>query len=468
MRSYRYKSAPTSSGYRRKSRFVGLAAAGLGTAMSLTAVTSGASVFAASRLSATTRASATSGCSASAVPLTFWSWVPDIQNSVTLFNKTHPGICVTLQDVGAGSPEFTKLLDAMQAGTGAPDVVQFNYSLTYTYVHNHYLVDLSKYGANSVKKDFPAGSLAGVSYQGGLYAIPQDTGNEAIMYNKVLLAKYGLSVPTTWQQLVADGQKLHSQNPSIYIDDFAPGDAETVLSQMTQAGARPFVLNGTTLQIGFTSPGAKAFATIWDELLSQHLVDTIPDYDTQFYNALNDGQIVFWQPQAWAPGLMTSLMTKTEGDWAIAPLPQFTAGANVGVNGGGSPTAVTAQTKYPQQATDFVIWLNTNLKNLALMEKPPTGLLPEDSVAQHQPSFEDQTLQMTGSQQIYRVFAAAGPDPGFASGYGPFASYAGTATGDQMEKVALGKETVWQMFLALQSQFVSYAKAQGFTVNSPA
>jgi ABC-type glycerol-3-phosphate transport system substrate-binding protein len=46
-----------------------------------------------------------SGCKSGATPITFWAWVPGISRAVTAFNQSHPGICVTLDDVGAGAPE---------------------------------------------------------------------------------------------------------------------------------------------------------------------------------------------------------------------------------------------------------------------------------------------------------------------------------------------------------------------------
>ena len=79
-------------------------------------------------------------------------------------------------------------------------------------------------------------------------------------------------------------------------------------------------------------------------------------------------------------------------------------------------------------------------------------------------AFLNQRLPLTGSQELYRVYENSGPDPGFASGYGPFASYAGSEAGNAMDLVAQGRETVTQMFASLQSEFVSYAKQQGFTV----
>ena len=58
--------------------------------------------------------------------LTFWTWVPDIQDQVDLFEKEYPKIKVTVENVGQGLDHYSKVRTASKAGTG-PDVVQLEY-----------------------------------------------------------------------------------------------------------------------------------------------------------------------------------------------------------------------------------------------------------------------------------------------------------------------------------------------------
>jgi multiple sugar transport system substrate-binding protein len=41
--------------------------------------------------------------------LTFWTWVPDIQNEIKLFTTKYPKIKVDLVNVGQGAPHYQKL-----------------------------------------------------------------------------------------------------------------------------------------------------------------------------------------------------------------------------------------------------------------------------------------------------------------------------------------------------------------------
>ncbi|HEY1324412.1 MAG TPA: hypothetical protein VGF32_29405, partial [Streptosporangiaceae bacterium] len=65
--------------------------------------------------------------SGNATQITFWAWVPGIGRAVEAFNKSHPSICVTLEDVGAGNPEYVKITNALKAGSGAPDVAEVEF-----------------------------------------------------------------------------------------------------------------------------------------------------------------------------------------------------------------------------------------------------------------------------------------------------------------------------------------------------
>src|SRR5215471_12639966 len=97
-------------------------------------------------LTAGATAAAPTGASASCTKITFWAWVPGIDRAVKAFNKSHPAICVTLSDVGAGSPEYTKLTQALKAGSGAPDVAEVEYDELPSFVLTKDVLDLTQYG----------------------------------------------------------------------------------------------------------------------------------------------------------------------------------------------------------------------------------------------------------------------------------------------------------------------------------
>src|ERR1700691_1250618 len=87
-------------------------------------------------------AKASSSCKPGAVQLTFWAWAPGYNLVVDQFNKTHPNICVVLDDVGGGNGEYVKLNEALKSGNGIPDVAEVEYIELPSLEITHSLVNL--------------------------------------------------------------------------------------------------------------------------------------------------------------------------------------------------------------------------------------------------------------------------------------------------------------------------------------
>src|ERR1700694_5794555 len=89
------------------------------------------------------------------VSLTYWSWIPGMDKQVALFNQTHPNIHITLNNVGSGAVEYNKLFTAIKAAN-EPDLGQIEFQTLPQFETTGSLGELSQYGANSVKNQFPS------------------------------------------------------------------------------------------------------------------------------------------------------------------------------------------------------------------------------------------------------------------------------------------------------------------------
>src|SRR5690242_1129074 len=157
------------------------------------------------------------------VKLSFWSWVPNMDKVVAIWNKAHPDIQVQVQVQAGGDALLTKLLTAAKAGN-PPDLAQVEYQVLPTLVSNNYLADISKYDGN-LKSDFPAGNWNQVTLgSNALYAVPQDAAPMALFYRADLFKKYGLTVPTTWAEFAADAAALHAKAPGVFLGSFSAVD----------------------------------------------------------------------------------------------------------------------------------------------------------------------------------------------------------------------------------------------------
>ena len=251
--------------------------------------------------------------------LTFWTWVPNIAAEVALFEKKYPKIKVNIVNAGQGLAEYTKLRTALKAGKGAPDAVQIEYSYIPTFTFTKNLLDLAPYGASALKNDFVDWTWGQVSDGDKVYAIPQDTGPIGMLYRKDVFDRYGISVPTTWEEFATAATKLHQKNPNISMTNVANNDAGQTFGYAWQAGACPFALQGTNLTIDVNGPQMQKMANFWSPLVASGVVSTDPDFDTDWYAGLTNGTYATWVTAAWAPVFLQSSAAKSAGEMAGRP-----------------------------------------------------------------------------------------------------------------------------------------------------
>ncbi|MBX5457916.1 MAG: sugar ABC transporter substrate-binding protein [Thermogemmatispora sp.] len=406
------------------------------------------------------------GTSASSGPvtLTFWSWVPNLQQAIDLFEKSHPNIKIKWQNVGSGGTEYTKLTTALKAGSGAPDVVQIEYAYLPQYILSGKLVDLSQYGANDVKDQFVPWTWAQVSSGGKVYAIPQDTGPMGLLYREDIFKKYNLPVPTTWDQYAQEAIQLHKANPKIYITDFSASDGPWFFSLLWQAGSQPFVVNGTTIKIHLDDAAALKVANYWGNLVKSGAVSTAADWNNDWYAALQNGTLATWITAAWAPSDLEGFAPKSVGLWRAAPLPQWSAGEQVSANWGGSTDAVTTQCQHPAEAAEFVKWLNTNPESVKILTQK-LYLFPSQKSALQDPSF-DTANSFYGGQQVNRIFVESAQQVNTSFQWSPFQDYVFSQLQNQLATAVNGKISFEQAMHNTQNAVVTYARSQGFTVIS--
>src|ERR1035437_2553227 len=209
--------------------------------------------------------------------ITFWSWLPDMQSEVNLFEKKYPKIHVSYQNAGQGATEYTKLRTVIKAGRGQPDATQIEFQ--YLPSLQSYLLDFTPYGFGSLKSQFVSSIWGQVAIDGGLYGIPQDYAPMGNLYRHDLFTAAGITqAPATWDEYMADAKIIKAKTGN-YISDLPGNDGGQFLSLMWQAGARPFAYDGKkTVTVNIESPEAKKVVDYWNSMIKQGLVDTAPDF----------------------------------------------------------------------------------------------------------------------------------------------------------------------------------------------
>ncbi|HTY71574.1 MAG TPA: extracellular solute-binding protein [Actinomycetes bacterium] len=420
-----------------------------------------------------TGASAAGGSSSACQPsggtvnLTFSTWVPGMDKVVAVWNKQNPDIQVKVNEVAAGnSGTYQNFTNALKAGT-APDLGQIEYDTLPNFRLQNGLKNIASCpGVADAKSAFVPWTWSQVDFNSsdGVYAIPQDSGPMALFYRKDIFDQLGLKAPTTWDEYASDAAKIHAADPQRYITFFSQSDPNWYTGLFWQAGAQLFneTANGVKVTISPNSDVDKV-NSYWQGLIDKHLIATnLQGFSTELYKAWNDGDVVSWISAAWGYSTIRDNAPATSGKWAVAPMPQFTAGSSAAGNWGGSSTAVFSSSKHPAEAAKFAIWLNTNPQALTL-ENKLGGLYPAATAGLDLPSLQ-QGVPFYGNQPIFDVFksASAGVNENFE--WGPTMTDTYAALKDGIVNALSGKGTLDDATKSAQTKTVASLKAQGITV----
>jgi len=294
------------------------------------------------------------------VELTYWSWAPNMDKVAEGWNTTHPDIHVTVNKQDGGDPAVAKLLTAIKAGSGAPDVMQAEYQKIPTLVSANALADIAK-EAGALKAKFPESAWNSVTLGSeAVYGVPQDTGPMMFFYRSDIFAKAGVQVPKTWDEYAEAARKIHKANPKQYLGTFSSNDPGWFAGLSQQAGASWWGVQGDAWSVAINDATTQKVADYWGKLVQEGVIDNKPMYTPEWNAALNDGTQAGWLGAVWGPGVLEGNAASTKGKWKVAQLPQWDAAAPANGNWGGSATSVTSQSKHKEQAAQFVAWLNTD------------------------------------------------------------------------------------------------------------
>ena len=395
-------------------------------------------------------------------PLAFWTWVPNIQSAVDLYEQSHPGVDVQVTNVGQGDEHYTQLRTVLSAGTGAPDAVQMEFKNIPAFVLTDSLVDLTQYGAADVASRFLPSAWQQVKFGDGIYGIPQDTGPMIMLYRKDVFDSLGISPPTTWDEYIEAGRKIKANNPDHFIGHVGPDDAGGVSSLLWQAGARPFKLEGeSALTVSFSDNGAATWSKTWNTMLSENLIEPVPGYTDEWYRGLAEGRYATWVAGAWAPTFLQTVIPQTEGLWRVAPMPNY--GEPVTAENGGSSVAVTTQSECPAAAAEFAIWLNSDPAAAKALNE--TSLLyPATSALVQDPAWLAAPMPFLGGQQANQVYVESSKQVAEGWQYTPFQDYTESVFPDTIGQALVNRTDLQAGLNAWGERLRSYATEQGFQV----
>jgi multiple sugar transport system substrate-binding protein len=153
-----------------------------------------------------------------AVQLQYWdmqwgspTFMAALQDNVTEFNRTHPDIHVTFQQL-SWADYMQKLLSAIQAGN-PPDISGGDSGIAFNMAAQGQALDISdlyaEWEADGTLADMTPWAHEKWDWNGMRPGVTWQFDSRAIFYRKDLLEQAGLEVPTTWDEWLAAAQAMH-------------------------------------------------------------------------------------------------------------------------------------------------------------------------------------------------------------------------------------------------------------------
>lgn len=392
--------------------------------------------------------------------ITVWAWEPTLKQVVADFQAKYPKVKVNLVNAGTGNDQYTALQNAIKAGSGVPDVAQVEYYALPQFALAKSVTDLATLGAGKLDGTFTPGPWSSVHVGNGIYGLPMDSGPMALFYNKDVFDKYDLKVPATWDEYVADAEKLHQANPKAYITNDT-GDAGFTTSMIWQAGGKPYTVDGTTVGINFAEPGTQKFTGLWQKLIDGKLVAPTTSWSDAWYKGLGDGTIATLVIGAWMPANLESGVKAGEGKWRVAPMPQWEAGGRATSENGGSSLAIPEASANKNLAYAFLKYANVDE---GVQTRVDGGAFPATTAQLQDPKFQDKEFPYFGGQKVNQVLAESASQVVSGWSYLPFQVYANSIFNDTVGKAYTSSTTLQDGLKAWQDASLKYGEEQGFTL----
>ncbi|HEY0827486.1 MAG TPA: sugar ABC transporter substrate-binding protein [Bacilli bacterium] len=304
------------------------------------------------------------------VEITFWRHDYDVEaNSIKTmiasFEEKYPHIKVKMELI-PGDQYETKIRTSLAANT-PPDIMALDGPTLASYAHHGAVLPLDDFMAmDGNKDDIAPPVIESLTYNGKMYAAPNNDSSLAMFYNKKMFEAKGITPPSkdpneawTWEQVLDAAKKLNDPANGVYGWNPNPwgfaGHEGVPYADMTflwQAGAEILSPDGSTSKGYLDSPEAKKALEFFGSLYNIEKVapkELPPD-------AFPNGKVAIHIDGPWSLGGMAANFPnfKLGVDFDIAPLWK---GAKQVTPNGSWNMAITAASKHPKEAWLFLNWI---------------------------------------------------------------------------------------------------------------
>ena len=310
------------------------------------------------------------------VKLVFTSWrTEDIDRMNRIndeFTKQYPNIEIDFQPI-KDTEYDSQLKNSLAAGVGADIIFLRSYDSGYQIYKTDSLQEL-----NSVLpelKDFPsAATAAWTAPDGTNYAIPSVGVVHGVYYRKSIFAKYGLSVPKTWDEFMTVSETLKAGGETV----FAQGTKDNwMLYEVMYAGLGANFYGGEAARQALMNKEAR-FTDDNFVLALEKMKELQPFFPERFegidyvtmQQIFGTGNAAMFMGGSWEIGIFEDLGGLDDVGYFAPPLAnagdtlQYCFHVDAGI-------ASNKNTKYPEEVQTYMTWLASSDYAQLLMNELP-------------------------------------------------------------------------------------------------
>lgn len=381
------------------------------------------------------------------VTITWWDTsnatneAPTYQALVKDFEKANPDIKVKYVNVPFDQAQ--NKFDTAAGASGAPDVLRAEVGWTPAFAQKGFLAPLDDTEALEEKDAFQPNLIKQAEFDGKTYGVPFVTDTLALVYNKALFEKAGITeAPTTWDELKADAATIKSKTG---VDGYW-GSTSAYYAQPFLYGEGTDTVDAEAKKITISSPEAKKGLTTWQGLFDGeglHKADTTADAYAHIQDAFVNGKVAAIIQGPWEiTNFYKGSAFQDKNNLGIATVPAGSTGEAGAPTGGHNLSIYAGSDEAHQEASAAFVKFMTSAETQAQIALKNSTLPTRDD------AYTDEVKADPGIAGFQTVLPAAQPRPElpeYSSLWGPM--------DQELPKIASGAETLDEGLATLETAF---------------
>ena len=317
------------------------------------------------------------GASSSATPLAdgqasgdLTVWVDAVRLPATkAYQAAHPKVhlnIVTFDGDGNGATTLqTKIQLWNRTGNGWPDIIfseQVNDPVWMAQKPFEFAAPIKGLIADDLLSQWPAPSTAQCTINGTQYCVQDNLAQVVLWVNKKLMDTFGYTVPKTWQEWAALGQKAAAEHPGYIVGNMGDSFSHWIYLWGNQCPLEK-LQGGNNLLINSSDAHCTRTAALLDPLIKNGSVPPLSVFTPDFakkYGGADDKVLLMPGPAWYSQALFDQTLHIPAGQMTTAPPLQWESETPVTTGQvGGGPWIISKHSKNLPAAAEFVTWATT-------------------------------------------------------------------------------------------------------------